>query len=103
MTKLRQQVLDQEARITEQKEATRRMQESLLALQAFIAAQGLAASPLVVPSPGRQPPAPQARNNIPRHVKPIPPPGQAPEQGPTNPSQEKGKGKAANPEGKENP
>ncbi|XP_062119330.1 uncharacterized protein LOC133833088 [Humulus lupulus] len=91
VSRLRQQVLDQEARIVEQKEATRRMQESLQALQAFIATQGSAANPPVVPPPGMQPPALQARNGAPEDASLIPPQGQAPEQGLGNPDREKRK------------
>ncbi|XP_062080946.1 uncharacterized protein LOC133785748 [Humulus lupulus] len=101
--KLRQQVLDQEARIPEQKEDTRQMQESLLALQAFIAAQGMATNPPVVPPPGTRPSAPPIRANAPENARSIPPPGQDPGHGPSNLAQEKGKAKSTDPEGKANP
>ncbi|XP_062115989.1 uncharacterized protein LOC133830091 [Humulus lupulus] len=101
--KLRQHVLDQEARIAEQKEATRQMQESLLPLQAFIVAQGLAANPSVVLPPGTRPSAPPVRANVPENTRLIPPPRQDPEVDPSNPAQGKGKAKWANPVGKANP
>ncbi|XP_062112611.1 uncharacterized protein LOC133823777 [Humulus lupulus] len=100
---LRPQVLDQEARIAEQKEATHQMQESLLAFQAFIAAQGLAANPLTVPPPGTQPPAPPIRTGAPKKTSPIPPPGPHPRDGLLKLPQEKGKANIADIVGKENP
>ncbi|XP_062112680.1 uncharacterized protein LOC133823846 [Humulus lupulus] len=99
--RLRQHVLDQEARIAEQKEATRQMQESLLAFQAFIVAQGLAANP----PPGMQPSVPPIRTGGPNDASPIPPLGPSPHPGAgsSNLAHEKGKAKMVDLVGKTNP
>ena len=81
------------------------MQESLLALQAFIPAQGLATNPSVVLPPGTHPPVPPIRTSIPNDASPIPPlrPSPHPGAGPSNPAHEKGKAKVDDPVGETNP
>ena len=68
--------------MAEQAEAHRRVQESLRALQALLAAQVPVANPTAGPLPETQQPAPQAQTGGPRGASPIrfqePPPDTAP-------------------------
>ncbi|XP_062103463.1 uncharacterized protein LOC133814532 [Humulus lupulus] len=106
VVRLRQQVLDQEVRMAEQQETTRQMQESLLDLQAFIAAQGFTVNPSVVPPPETQLLVPPTGTGAPNNATtPTPPLGRSPnpEANPSNPAQEKEKAKAADSIEKANP
>ena len=76
------------------------MQESLLVLQAFIAAQGFTVNPPTVPPTGTQPPVPPTGTGAPNNATtPTPPLGRSPnpEANPSNPAQEKEKAKAVVP------